>query len=106
LGTSATAMASVGLHQLAIEYAERAIATEEKTKPWSKAWYAKGRALYELGKEVEAIIALTTATEKEPGTEAAILSHKVLGEIYRDRGDMALSEMHITLGNADITVTD
>ena len=106
LGTSATAMASVGLHQLAIEYAERAIATEEKTKPWSKAWYAKGRSLYELGKEDEAIIALTTATEKEPGTEAAILSHKVLGEIYRDRGDMALSEMHITLGNADITVTD
>jgi tetratricopeptide (TPR) repeat protein len=106
LGTSATAMASVGLHEIAIEYAERAIATEEKTKPWSKAWYAKGRSLYALGKESEAIIALTTATEKEPGTEAAILSHKVLGEIYKERGNVALSEMHITLGNADITVTN
>jgi len=106
LGTSATAMASVGLHELAIEYAERAIATEETTKPWSKAWYAKGRSLYALGKEGEAIIALTTATEKEPGTEAAILAHKILGEIYRERGNVALSEMHITLGNADITVTN
>ena len=67
-------MSSVGLHKLAIEYAEKAIATEEKTKPWSKAWYAKGRSLYELGQEEKAIFALTTATEKEPGTEGAILS--------------------------------
>ena len=99
-------MASVGLHELAIDYAERAIATEEKTKPWSKAWYAKGRSLYELGQEEKAIFALTTATEKEPGTEGAILSHKVLGEIYRERGNVELSELHITRGNADITVFD
>ena len=106
LGTSATAMASVGLHELAIEYAERAIDTEENTKPWSKAWYAKGRSLYALGKEGEAIIALTPATKKEPGTEAAILAHQVLGEIYRQQGNVTLSEMHITLGNADITITE
>ena len=106
LGTSATAMTSVGLHELAIEYADRAIATEEKTKPWSKAWYAKGRALYELGQEEKAISALTTATDKEPGTEGAILAHKVLGEIYRQRGNVELSNLHITLGNADITVFD
>ena len=106
LGTSATAMASVGLHELAIDYAERAIATEEKTKPWSKAWYAKGRSLYELGQEEKAIFALTTATEKEPGTEGAILAHKALGEIYRERGNVELSELHSTRGNADITVFD
>jgi len=106
LGTAATAMSSVGLHKLAIEYAEKAIATEEKTKPWSKAWYAKGRSLYELGQEEEAIFALRTATEKEPGTEGAILSHQVLGEIYRVRGNVELSELHITLGNADITIVD
>jgi tetratricopeptide (TPR) repeat protein len=106
LGTSATAMTSVGLHKLAIEYAERAIATEETTKPWSKAWYAKGRSLYQLGQEEEAIFALTTATEKEPGTEGAILAHKILGEIYHERGNVDLSEFHTTLGNADITVID
>ena len=106
LGTSATAMSSVGLHELALEYAEMAISTEEKTKPWSKAWYAKGRSLYELGQEEEAIFALTTATEKEPGTEGAILAHKILAGIYHERGDHALSELHIKLGNADITVTD
>ncbi|MEC9293214.1 MAG: hypothetical protein VYC65_02895 [Chloroflexota bacterium] len=106
LGTSATAMTSVGLHKLAIEYAERAIATEETTKPWSKAWYAKGRSLYEIGQEEEAIFALTTATEKEPGTEGAILAHKILGEIYHEHGNVELSEFHTTLGNADITVID
>jgi tetratricopeptide (TPR) repeat protein len=106
LGTSATAMTSVGLHKLAIEYAERAIATEETTKPWSKAWYAKGRSLYEIGQEEEAIFALTTATEKEPGTEGAILAHKILGEIYHEHGNVDLSEFHTTLGNADITVID
>ena len=106
LGTSATAMSSVGLHKLALEYAEMAISTEEKTKPWSKAWYAKGRSLFELGQEEEAILALTTATEKEPGTEGAILAHKILGGIYYERGDHDLSELHIKLGNADITVTD
>jgi len=106
LGTSATAMSSAGLHELALEYAEMAIATEETTKPWSKAWYAKGRSLYELGQEEEAIFALTRATEKEPGTEGATLAHKILGEIYRERGDHDLSELHIGFGNADITVTD
>ena len=83
-----------------------AIATEERTKPWSKAWYAKGRSLYELGQEEEAILALTKATEKEPGTEGAILAHKILGGIYRERGDHDLSELHNTLGKAEITVTD
>ena len=106
LGTSATAMSSVGLHKLAIEYADTAIATEEKTKPWSKAWFAKGRSLYELGQEKEAIIALKTATEKEPGTEGSILAHKILGEIYRSHGNIELSEFHTELGNADITVFD
>jgi tetratricopeptide (TPR) repeat protein len=55
LGTSATALTSVGLHELAIEYADQAIATEATTQPWSKAWYAKGRALFELGRDDEAI---------------------------------------------------
>jgi len=106
LGTSATAMTSVGLHELAIEYAERAIATEETTKPWSKAWYAKGRSLYELGQENEGIIALQTATQKQPGTEGALLSHKMLAEIFHNRGNVELSELHRKLGDADITVLD
>lgn len=106
LGTSATAMTSVGLHELAIEYAEKAIATEATTKPWSKAWYAKGRSLYELGQENQGIIALQTATQKQPGTEAALLSHQMLAEIYRKQGNLELSELHMTLGDADITVDE
>ena len=73
-GTAATVMASVGLHELSIEYADQAIATEATTKPWAKAWYAKGRSLYELGRDDEAIPVLVTATEKEPDSDGATLS--------------------------------
>ena len=66
LGTSATVLTSVGLHELAIEYADMAIATEATTQPWSKAWYAKGRALIELDRDDEAIVALTTVTKNNP----------------------------------------
>jgi len=103
LGTTATAMTSVGLHELAIEYAEMAIATEKITQPWSKAWYAKGRSLYELGKEEEAIAALTTATEKQPGAEGALLSHQFLALIYRAQGNSELSKLHSELGGNEIT---
>jgi tetratricopeptide (TPR) repeat protein len=72
-GTAATVMASVGLHDLSIEFADRAIATEATTKPWAKAWYAKGRSLYELGRDDEAIVVLVTATEKEPDSDGATL---------------------------------
>ena len=99
-------MTSVGLHKLAIEYAEMAIATEKTTKPWAKAWYAKGRSLYHLGQKEQAIIALITATEKQPGTEGAILAHKVLAEIYSELGNVELSELHKALGNTAITVVD
>ena len=98
-GTSATVMVSLGLHDLAIEYAERAIATEATTKPWSKAWYAKGRALYELRRDEEAIVALNTAIEKEPNTDGATLSHQVLADLYRDRGDTENYELHNALGD-------
>ena len=103
VGTAATAMTSVGLHELAIEYADRVIAVEETTQPWSKAWYAKGRALFELGREDEAITALITATEKQPGAEGALLAHQVLAEIYRIRGETELSEYHKEQGAGAIT---
>ena len=103
VGTAATAMTSVGLHELAIEYADRAIAVEETTQPWSKAWYAKGRSLYELGQEEEAIATLLTATEKQPGAEGALLAHQVLSEIYRIRGEDELSEIHKAKGKGEIT---
>jgi len=103
LGTTATAMTSVGLHKLAIEYADMAIATERTTQPWSKAWYAKGRSLYELGEEDEAIAVLTTATEKQPGAEGALLAHQFLALIYRARGNQELSTLHAELGGGDIT---
>jgi tetratricopeptide (TPR) repeat protein len=100
VGTTATAMTSVGLHELAIEYADLAIAVEENTQPWSKAWYAKGRALYLLGREEEAIEVLITATNKQPGAEGALLAHQVLAHIYRIRGEEELSEFHKAQGGA------
>ena len=106
VGTAATAMTSVGLHELAIEFAERAIATEPTTRPWAKAWYAKGRALFNLGRDDEAIAALTTATEKEPGAEGALLAHQVLAQIYKAYGDDALYDLHTELGQGDITVQE
>ena len=106
VGTAATAMASVGLHEVAIEYADRVIAVEESTRPWSIAWYAKGRALYELGREDEGIAALTTATEKQPGAHGALLAHQVLAGIYRIRGETGLSEYHREQGGAAITVEE
>ena len=87
-------MTSIEEHELAIEYADLAIATEDSTQPWSKAWYAKGRALFELGREDEAIAVLITATEKQPGAEGALLAHQVLAQIYRIRGKDDLSEIH------------
>ena len=106
VGTTATALTSAGLHELAINYADQAIATETTTRPWAKAWYAKGRALYELGHEEEAIEALITSTEKEPGAEGALLAHQVLAQIYKQNGDMALYELHANLGQGDITVQE
>jgi len=103
VGTAATAMTSVGLHEIAIEYADRVIAVEETTQPWSKAWYAKGRSLYELGREDEAIEVLITATEKQPGAEGALLAHQVLAEIYRIRGEEELAEFHKEQGAGAIT---
>jgi tetratricopeptide (TPR) repeat protein len=103
LGTSATALASVGLHELAIKYADQAIATEDTTQPWSKAWYAKGRSLFELGRVDDAIEALITATEKQPGAEGALLSHQVLAEIYKDRGEIEQYELHKELGGSEVT---
>jgi tetratricopeptide (TPR) repeat protein len=103
VGTSATALTSVGLHELAIEYADKAIAMEATTQPWSKAWYAKGRALFELGREEEAIQTLITATEKQPGAEGALLAHQVLAQIYEARGEDELFELHKELGGGEVT---
>jgi len=106
LGTSATALTSVGLHELAIEYADMAIATEQTTQPWSKAWYAKGRALIELNRDDEGIAVLTTATEKQPGAEGALLSHQLLANLYLQRGDTEAYERHLELSNGEITITE
>ncbi|MBT3995119.1 MAG: tetratricopeptide repeat protein, partial [Chloroflexi bacterium] len=66
VSTSATALAKAGDNAMAIELAERAIATEGDTKPWPVAWYAKGAALINLGEFDQAIAAFDTAIEKEP----------------------------------------
>jgi len=92
-------MPTLGEYELAIEYADQAIATESETKPWPLAWYAKGRGLLGLGNEDEAMAALRTGTEKEPGSEEAKLSHRLLAQIYSDRGETELADEHSLLGN-------
>ena len=105
----ATHMAIIGVNELAIEYADRAIDVEHVTQPWSKAWYAKGRALYQLGQTEEAITVLTTATEKRPGAEGAIFAHKLLAKIYGGEGGLKnsdLSKFHNQKGNEPVTVKE
>jgi len=105
----ATNMTLIGMHDLAIEYAEYAINVEKVTKPWPKAWYAKGRALYELGHLDESILVLNTAVEKQPGSEGAIYAHKILAHIYLKRGDPGdneLSIFHKRKGGEPITVQE
>ena len=106
LGTAATALTSVNEHELAIKYADAAIATESTTKNWSKAWYAKGRALYELQREQEAIDTLITATEKQPGSEGSLLAHQVLAQIYGQSGQSELAERHKIEGAKEIKVVE
>ena len=105
----ATDMAVIGVNELAIEYADRAIEVEDVTQPWSKAWYAKGRALYQVGNTDEAIRILNTATEKRPGSEGAIFAHKLLAKIYTKKGESENSELiefHNNKGNQPVTVAE
>jgi tetratricopeptide (TPR) repeat protein len=105
----ATDMAVIGVNELAIEYADRAINVENVTQSWSKAWYAKGRALYQLGRTSEAIRILNTATEKRPGAEGAIYSHKLLAMIYKEKaepGDSEVAEFHNNEGNQPVTAIE
>ena len=94
VGTSSTALASIGDYESAIRLAEQVIATEEQTHGWSKAWYAKGVSRFLLGYEKEGIADLLIATEKQPGSEGARGAHSTLGRIYRDRGDIESAEFH------------
>jgi tetratricopeptide (TPR) repeat protein len=94
VSTSATALAKVGDNAMAIELAERAIATESETKPWAVAWYAKGAALINMNSFDDAIEAFDTAIEKEPESDSARLAHGALAFIYRQRGETELAEFH------------
>ncbi|MCH8312213.1 MAG: hypothetical protein IID17_04435 [Nitrospinae bacterium] len=95
-GTAATAAASVGEYEFAIELANNAIKTENRTHGWSKAWFARGISRFLLGLEDEGISDLIVATEKQPGTQGARLAHLALAKIYRDRGDLDRAEIHET----------
>ena len=109
LSIMATDMAVIGMNDLAIEYADRAIDVEDVTQPWSKAWYAKGRALYQLGQMGEGITTLTTATKKRPGAEGAVFAHKLLAIIYGEEGrskNSKLSEFHKQKGDQAVTVQE
>ena len=94
VGTSSTALASIGDYESAIRLAEQVIATEDQTHGWSKAWYAQGASKFLLGYEKEGIADLLVATDKQPGSEGARGAHATLSRIYRDRGDIESAEVH------------
>jgi hypothetical protein len=70
--------------------------------PRTKASYAKGRALFELGREEETIAFLKIDTGKQPEWEGSLLSHQVLGQIYRLRRENELAEFHKFQGTGPI----
>ena len=94
IGTASTAMASVGDFEFAIELANRAILTESQTHGWSKAWYSRGLSRINLGFTDEGISDLITATEKQPESEGARMSHLALAELYRHLGDIESAAFH------------
>ena len=93
-GAAATAAASIGEYELAIEFADNAIETESRTHGWSKAWFARGISRFLLGFEDEGISDLIVATKKQPGTEGARLAHLALAKIYRDDGEPEQADLH------------
>ncbi|MEE2842625.1 MAG: tetratricopeptide repeat protein [Chloroflexota bacterium] len=93
-GAAATAAASIGEYELAIEFANNAINTESRTHGWSKAWFARGISRFLLGFEDEGISDLIVATKKQPGTEGARLAHLALAKIYRDDGEPEQADLH------------
>jgi len=94
VGTAATAMASLGEYEEAIRLANRVINTESITKPWAKAWYAKGISEYYLGDVELGLKSLITATNKEPGSLVSKLAHQALANIYEERGDEKNAQIH------------
>jgi tetratricopeptide (TPR) repeat protein len=94
VGTAATVAASTENYTTAISLANQAIETEATTKPWSKAWFARGISLYLTGNEQGGIDDLLMATQKEPGSQAAQLAHLALVKIYTDAGDSEAAEAH------------
>jgi len=96
IGTAATAAASVEEYKLAVDLANRAIATEEQTKNWSKAWLARGVSRYYLGDTDGGINDLLTAVEKEPASQSAYQAHQALIQFYTELGHVDSAEYHRT----------
>ncbi len=101
LSVAAANVVKVGLDDLAIEYADRAIGMEETTRSWPAAWYAKGQALHNLNRDEEAIKVLLIGIDKQPKDEAWVLSNDLLANIYLARGDVGAAEHHKNLARGD-----
>ena len=97
VGTAATAMASLGEYEEAIQLANTAIRTETTTKAWAKAWYAKGVSEYFLGDVELGLKSLITATNKEPGSSISKLAHQALASFYEELGDVENAQINAKL---------
>ena len=94
VGTASTAALSGGDYNLALDLADQAIATENETKSWSKAWLARGISRYYLGDKQGGITDLLMAIKKEPLSEAAFIAHQALVQFYTEVGDAEQADYH------------
>ena len=80
--------------ELALFFADRAIAMEAQTSPQPLAWLKRGQALGELGDVDGALESLSTGLEREPTGKHAPSLHRSLALVYDSLGDSELAAEH------------
>ena len=77
-----------GEWELGIVVAERAITLGPNVGPLSQAWWARGEALYQLGRSEEARLSFETAIDRDPTAGLyAGRSHRGLALLFTEDGD-------------------
>jgi tetratricopeptide (TPR) repeat protein len=79
-----------GESELGIAMAERTISLEPNVGPLAQAWWARGQALYQLGRSEEARLSFETAINRDPTAGLyAGRSHRGLAYLFTEEGELA-----------------
>ncbi len=79
-----------GESELGIAMAERTISLEPNVGPLAQAWWARGQALYQLGRSEEARLSFETAINRDPTAGLyAGRSHRGLAYLFTEEGEPA-----------------